>query len=224
MDIKVLTAIEAMRLRPSMYIGDESQRSVNYLVQNVIEKLMRIGGRQFGVILHADKFVTVKASYVGLLPENRRQTVKNEIGIQELLTVAHCGPTHGIDITVTNAYSEQLEVKVERDGSIWEQSHAKGIPQSPVRKTGVSQRETTAVHFLPDKEFFVVSEFNLNELGVYLRERAQYYEQEASTMAATHPGKQRALEIAEKYKSAHFVIIDEREVDSRTGTPKQIQW
>src|SRR5947207_7043659 len=106
------------------------------------------------------------------------------------------GGLHGVGVSCVNALSQELEVEIWRDGFTWEQTYAKGIPTSKLRKMGPSKRRGTKVHFLPDKSIFTVTEFNYDTLA------------------------QRLRELAFLNKGLEIHLTDERTTDTKTGESK----
>jgi len=107
------------------------------------------------------------------------------------------GGLHGVGVSCVNALSQELEVEIWRDGFTWEQTYAKGIPTSKLKKTGASKRRGTKVHFLPDKSIFTVTEYNYDTLA------------------------QRLRELAFLNKGREITLTDERTTDAKTGESKR---
>jgi DNA gyrase subunit B len=223
-NIKVLDFIPAMRRRPDMYIGKDHERSVNTLVQGVIEELFEIDGRHFKITLGADGFATVIGDDSGILAEDRIIDGKAISRIEYALTHALCGTGYGACISITNGFSEQLEIKIWHGGSVWEQSYERGVPQCALSKTGVSEAHGSCIRFLPDKEFFVTAEFDYDSLIRYLRGQVEWYEGKISGEQPNGFYEQSAFKKAAQYKEARFSIIDERRNDAQTGKPRHLEF
>jgi DNA gyrase subunit B len=235
-NIRTLDSILAMRLRPHLYIGQNDERSVNTLVQAVVEELLEIGGRRFTITLGADGFATVAGDDSGdlVLPlspspspnEDKilKGTTVSTIGLA--LTELRVRAAYGVGISVTNAFSERLEVKISHHGSLWEQSYQRGIPQGPLHKTGTSedQGHGSCFRFLPDREFFSPPEFRCDLLLAHLRGRVAWYEGRISGPQPQGFYEQSAFEKAAQYREARYFLTDEREMDPDTGKPRHIEF
>ncbi len=223
-NIRTLDAIQAMRQRPHMYIGKDHERSVNALVDGVVEELLGIGGRHFTITLGADSFTTVVSDDSGILAEDTIMMGKTASGIERALTEVRTGTGYGVAISVTNAFSEQLEVKISRNGSVWEQSYRRGIRQCALHKTGVREGHGTCIRFLPDREFFKIAEFRYDSLIEHLRGRMEWYEGKISGPRPEGFYEQSAFKKAAQYREARFSVTEERELDPYTGKPRHIEF
>src|SRR5213593_218412 len=164
-DITVLEGLEPVRLRPGMYIGSTGSRGLHHLVYEVVDNAVdeALAGRNdsLEVILHPDNSVTVKDQGSGIPVD-----VMPEQGLPALtvvLTKLHAGGKfggdgykvsgglHGVGVSVVNALSEWLTAEVHRDGKIFRQEFARGVPGGDMELVGdCSQAETgTTIAFLP---------------------------------------------------------------------------
>jgi DNA gyrase subunit B len=185
-NIRVLEGIEAVRLRPGMYIGDTTARGLHHLVyevvDNSIDEAMAGYCRNIHVVLHTDGSVSVVDDGRGIPVD-----VHADSGISALevvLTKVHAGGKfdhdtykvsgglHGVGITVVNALSEWLEAEVRRDGQIWRQEYRKGQPDGSVGPKGPTKLTGTTIRFLPDAEIFPRIDFDFDVLEKRLRELA----------------------------------------------------
>ncbi|MGQ9824920.1 MAG: DNA topoisomerase (ATP-hydrolyzing) subunit B [Desulfotomaculales bacterium] len=183
-EIQVLEGLEAVRLRPGMYVGSTSARGLHHLVyevvDNSIDEAMAGFCTQIEVALHKDNSVTVvdngRGIPVGIHPKT---------GIPALttvLTMLHAGGKfggkgykvsgglHGVGVSVVNALSEWLEVEVKREGKIYRQRFARGDPANPLEETGETAESGTRVTFKPDPEIFEEVVFNAETIIQRLRE------------------------------------------------------
>jgi DNA gyrase subunit B len=186
-DITVLEGLEAVRKRPGMYIGSTGVRGLHHLVYEVVDNSVdeALAGRcdAVQVTIHPDNSITVvddgAGIPVGIMEKEGRPAV------EVVLTVLHAGGKfgdgggykvsgglHGVGVSVVNALSEQLHVEIKRDGFIWTQDYARGIPQSDLKKGERTKETGTRITFLPDAEVFETLDFDFATLEQRLRETA----------------------------------------------------
>jgi DNA gyrase subunit B len=185
-DIQVLEGLEAVRLRPGMYIGSTGSPGLHHLVYEVVDNAVdeAMGGwnDSIEVTIHPDNSVTVRDRGRGIPVD-----VMPESGMSALtvvLTKLHAGGKfggegykvsgglHGVGVSVVNALSERLEATVERDGAIYRQDFVRGVPQGEMRKIGESTETGTTITFLPDAEIFEEVKWSRDTLRQRLRETA----------------------------------------------------
>jgi DNA gyrase subunit B len=185
-NIRVLEGIEAVRLRPGMYIGDTTARGLHHLVyevvDNSIDEAMAGYCRNIHVTLYADGSVSVVDDGRGIPVDNHADSGTSALEV--VLTKVHAGGKfdhdtykvsgglHGVGVTVVNALSEWLEAEVRRDGQIWRQEYRKGQPEGPVSPKGSTKITGTTIRFLPDAEIFPRIAFDFDILEKRLRELA----------------------------------------------------
>jgi DNA gyrase subunit B len=188
-NIRVLEGLEAVRLRPAMYIGSTTEAGLHHLVYEVVDNSVdeALAGHatRIDVIIHVDNSITVIDDGRGIPVD-----VKDLGGgvkmpaVQVVLTKLHAGGKfdastykvsgglHGVGVSCVNALSEEFDVEIWRGGHTYQQDYSKGDPISEVRQVGVTQKRGTKVHFLPDKTIFSVTEYNYDILAGRLRQLA----------------------------------------------------
>jgi len=184
--ITVLKNLEAVRKRPSMYVGDVSVRGLHHLINEVVDNSIdeALGGfcTEIKVTLHKDGSVSVSDNGRGI-PVDMHPTEKRP-AVEVVLTVLHSGGKfgksvykvsgglHGVGVSVVNALSEWLQVEVKKDGKIHVQRFEKGIPKTPLKIKGKTKETGTIITFLPDKDIFETTDFNFDIVIKRLRELA----------------------------------------------------
>jgi DNA gyrase subunit B len=216
-NIKILEGLEAVRLRPAMYIGSTGEMGLHHLVYEVVDNSVdeALAGyaKRIEVVIHVDNSITVVDDGRGI-PVDMMSVGNGEMmpAVQVVLTKLHAGGKfdastykvsgglHGVGVSCVNALSQEFNVEIWRDGHTWEMDFSCGAPISELRQAGTSKRRGTKVHFLPDRSIFTSTEFNYDTLAQRLRE-----------MAFLNKG----LEIT---------LTDERTADPKTGDARRAEF
>jgi len=184
--IKILEGLEAVRKRPGMYIGTQDESGLHKMVYEVVDNSVDEAMAGF-----------CSEIQVRILPENVIEVTDNGRGIpagihpdkgistiEVVMTILHAGGKfendaykisgglHGVGVSVVNALSEWLVVEVHQSGKIFYQKYKTGIPESPVREIGASDRTGTIVRFKADPTIFTTTEYQFDTLSARFRELA----------------------------------------------------
>ncbi|MBI4654435.1 MAG: DNA topoisomerase (ATP-hydrolyzing) subunit B [Nitrospirae bacterium] len=187
-DIKMLKGLEAVRKRPSMYIGNTSFEGLHHLVYEVVDNSVdeALAGfcTKIEVTIHTEGSVTVidngRGIPTGLHPDDPEGRSAAEIALTELHAGGKfeskayrvSGGLHGVGVSVVNALSEWLDVEIKQNGEVWQQHFESGIPAGPLTMVGKTKARGAKITFKPDATIFETTEFNYDTLSQRVRELA----------------------------------------------------
>lgn len=182
--IQILEGLEAVRMRPSMYIGDVNSKGLHHLVYEVVDNSIdeALAGYcdHIQIYINEDNSVTVRDNGRGIPTEMHSK--ENKSALEIVLTVLHAGGKfdkdsykvsgglHGVGVSCVNALSTYLCAEVHREGKIWQMEFSKGVPLGDVKIIGETDHTGTTITFKPDASIFSILEYKYEILAARLRE------------------------------------------------------
>ncbi|WP_312248758.1 DNA topoisomerase (ATP-hydrolyzing) subunit B [Streptococcus parasuis] len=185
--IQVLEGLEAVRMRPGMYIGSTSKEGLHHLVweivDNSIDEALAGFANKIEVFIETDNSITVIDNGRGIPVDIQERTGRP--AVETVFTVLHAGGKfggggykvsgglHGVGSSVVNALSAQLDVRVYKNGQVYYQEYRRGEVVADLKVIGETDRSGTTVHFTPDPEIFTeTTEFEFTKLNKRIQELA----------------------------------------------------
>ena len=183
-NIQVLEGLEAVRMRPSMYIGDTGLKGLHHLVYEVVDNSIdeALGGfcNDIQVTINENDSITVVDNGRGIPVDIMEK--EHRSALEVVLTVLHAGGKfdkdsykvsgglHGVGVSCVNALSSTFHAEVRRNGKVYVQDYERGKPLYEVKEAGVSDKTGTTITFKPDDQIFSVLEYKSDVLTGRLRE------------------------------------------------------
>src|SRR5579884_3795932 len=186
-NIQILEGLEAVRVRPGMYIGATDQRGLHHLIQEVVDnsvdEVMAGYADTVKVTIHADGSVTIEDNGRGI-PVDEHHQRPGLSTLEVVMTILHAGGKfggggykissglHGVGVSVVNALSEWCQVDVRRDGYLYRQRYEKGVPVTGLLCRGPAEGTGTTTSFLPDLTVMETRDYSFDILAQRFREMA----------------------------------------------------
>ena len=183
-EITVLEGLEAVRVRPAMYIGSTDENGLHHLVyevvDNSIDEVLAGYASKVEVTIHKDNSISVKDDGRGIPVD--MHAGEGKPAVEVVLTVLHAGGKfdhnaykvsgglHGVGVSCVNALSTRLEVEVCRDGGVYQIAFARGVTVEPLKRIGDSDKHGTKVTFWPDDEIFSTTVYLWDVLAKRMRD------------------------------------------------------
>ncbi len=190
--ISVLEGLQAVRERPSMYIGDTGTNGLHQLVYEVVDNSIdeALAGhcKEISIVLYADGSCSVEDDGRGIPVEKHDKESQKQgrevTALEVVMTILHAGGKfdkgtykvsgglHGVGVSCVNALSKRMVVSVSRNGKVYEMEFQRGKVSKPLTMVGTTEKRGTKVHFWPDEQIFTVMSFDYDVLLKRLRELA----------------------------------------------------
>ncbi len=177
-NITVLEGLEAVRVRPAMYIGDVNERGLHHLVYEVVDNSIdeALAGfcNKIDVKINEDNSITVEDNGRGIPVDMHEK--EHRSALEVVMTVLHAGGKfnknsykvsgglHGVGVSCVNALSDHMIVNVYRNGKVYQQEYSKGKPLYAVKEVGTTDKRGTKITFHPDGSIFTVTEYKYDTL------------------------------------------------------------
>ena len=201
--IEVLEPLEAVRLRPGMYIGGIDERAYHHLAAEIMDNSMdeAVAGHanRIEVELHSDWSLTIRDNGRGI-PVDPHPKFPDKSALEVILCTLHSGGKfggkayatsgglHGVGSSVVNALSDRMDVEVARNRELYAQNFSRGVPQGPLRKIGTApNRRGTTVTFHPDPQIFGSQQFKPHRLMKMARSKAYIFSGVEIRWKSAHP-------------------------------------
>ena len=201
--LTVLKGLEAVRLRPAMFIGTTGSRGLHHLfievVDNSIDEVLAGRASKIDVTLHVDNSMSVRDDGHGIPVDTHTETGLS--GVEVAMTMLHAGGKfggdvykvsgglHGVGVSAVNALSEWCYVEVSQKGGIWRQDYVRGVPKGPLEKVGKASKTGNYTRWMADHEIFGKIEYNAEILTQRLRELAYLNKQVIISFANEFTGE-----------------------------------
>ncbi|MCL2675901.1 MAG: ATP-binding protein, partial [Firmicutes bacterium] len=225
--IQVLEGLDPVRKRPGMYIGSTDERGLHHLVIEIVDNSVdeALAGHCDSILVEIDRNGAVSVTDNGRgIPVDIHKTEKVS-AVELCLTKLHAGGKfggsgykvsgglHGVGLSVVNALSEWLEVEVYKDGRMYRQKYARGIPMAPLKDVGKTDKRGTKITFFPDGQIFETLDFEYDFLRGRMREVAYLNKGLNVALSDKRKGQERG-------ESFHFAggILDFVDYLNRTKT------
>ena len=201
--LTVLKGLEAVRMRPAMYIGSTGSRGLHHLfvevVDNSIDEVLAGRASEIEVVLHTDNSISVRDNGQGIPVGIHSETGLS--GVEVAMTMLHAGGKfdgeaykvsgglHGVGVSAVNALSEWCYVEVSQKGHVWRQDYVRGVPTGPLKKTTKTNVTGNYTRWLADHEIFGKVEYHNEILSQRLRELAYLNKQVKITFTIEETGE-----------------------------------
>lgn len=191
-DIEVLEGLEPVRRRPGMYIGGTDTNALHHLAAEILDNAMdeAVAGEANRIDLHLeeDNWLSVTDNGRGI-PVDPHPKFPGKSALEVILTTLHSGGKfsskayqtsgglHGVGLSVVNALADQMEIEVAREGHLWRQRYARGVPEGPLMDAGaIRNRRGTTIRFHPDPDIFgAEARFQPRRLFALIRAKAYLF-------------------------------------------------